>query len=289
MKIRNCKLKIVIFTDLDGTLLDHMTYSFDEARPALNKIKETETPIVFVTSKTFAEVEAIQKEMGIWGIEPFIVENGGAVFLPKRLFEEKVIEGAKSEGDFFVIKFGKPYREVRGVLKETAEAVNLEIRGIGDMTAEEFAEQTGLTLEQAGRAKKRQFQEGFKILVPKEEQKEAQEKIKAEIEKRGFHISIGGRFCQIMGSPSKIKAVETLINLFEKKYGEIHTVGLGDAQADLEFIELCDEGFLVKNPKKAVGAEVESEKIHLVKEIGPAGWNEVVLEALKEKDLRFRI
>ena len=256
--------RIIIFTDLDGTLLDHTTYSFEEARPALTKIKETQTPLVFVTSKTYAEVEAIQKEMGIWGKEPFIVENGGAVYVPE-------------DGGFKKIEFGKPHEEVRATLKEAASATRLQVQGIDDMSVEEFAKETGLTLEQAKRAKQRQYQEGFKILVPEEEQKQAQEKIKAEIEKRGFHMSIGGRFCQIMNAPSKIKAVETLIGLFKKKYGKIHTVGLGDAQADLEFIGLCDEGYLVKNPKKTIGAEAELEKIHKVEEVGPAGWNEAVL------------
>jgi HAD superfamily hydrolase (TIGR01484 family) len=48
---------IVVFTDLDGTLLDHHTYEWTAARPALQRLTQTGTPCVFVTSKTRAEVE----------------------------------------------------------------------------------------------------------------------------------------------------------------------------------------------------------------------------------------
>lgn len=277
--------KVAIFTDLDGTLLDHQTYSFNEAKPALAKIIETKTPLVFVTSKTLAEVEVIQREMGIWGRDPFIVENGGALFIPKKLLnfelqaelpDKRVLEKER----FWQIEFGSSYQQVRAVLKEAVQETRIPIRAIGDMTVEEFAKETGLTKEMAERAKQRRYQEGFKILVPPEQQKESQERIREAIEKRGFFMSIGGRFYQIMSEKAKVKAVKTLMKLFRKKYGQIYTIGLGDAQADLEFIELCDEGYLIKNPQKAIGGEVESDKLHYVKEGGPAGWNKVVINRL---------
>lgn len=278
--------KIVIFTDLDGTLLDHDTYSYESAKPALVKAQEIDAPIIPVTSKTYAENKAILSEMDLWGKVPFIVENGGAIFIPKGLFsfdikselpEEKVSE----QEDFVKIEFGKPYEEVRKVMKEAAEEANLEIKGIGDMSVEEFATETNLPLDAAERAKQRMYQEGFKILnVPEEQQKEAIWKIRKAIEDKEYFMSIGGRFCQIMGVKAKIKSVETLSVLFRKEYGNILTVGLGDTQADIEFLEHCDEGYLVRNPKKAVDAEVESDKIHLVKEAGPKGWNKVVLSQL---------
>ena len=280
--------KIIIFTDLDGTLLDHETYSYEAAKPALARVKETKTPIVSVTSKTKAENGAILKQMGLWGTAPFVVENGGAIYIPKKYFsfdikkelpDEKIID----VDEFIKIELGKPYEEVRKVMKEAAEATDLEVQGIGDMTAEEFQREVDFkTIEEAYRAKEREYQEGFKILnVPEEQIKEAQAKIKAEIEKRGYFMSVGGRFCQIMGSKSKIRAVEILTGLFKKEFGNIHTIGLGDAQADIEFCQHCNEGYIVKNPKKAVGAEAVSEKIYLIEEEGPAGWNQVVLRALQ--------
>ena len=38
--------KVLIFTDLDGSLLDRETYSFEPALPALRFIKERKIPLI---------------------------------------------------------------------------------------------------------------------------------------------------------------------------------------------------------------------------------------------------
>ncbi|MCG7852909.1 MAG: HAD hydrolase family protein, partial [Methanosarcinaceae archaeon] len=50
-------MKYVVFTDLDGTLIDHDTYSYKAARPALAALKKQGIPLIFCTSKTRAEIE----------------------------------------------------------------------------------------------------------------------------------------------------------------------------------------------------------------------------------------
>ena len=46
---------MVIFTDLDGTLLDHENYSFRMALPALDLLRRRGVPVVPVSSKTAPE------------------------------------------------------------------------------------------------------------------------------------------------------------------------------------------------------------------------------------------
>jgi mannosyl-3-phosphoglycerate phosphatase len=71
---------IVIFTDLDASLLDHNGYGFSGAKPALRYIKDRRIPLIAVTSKCRPEVDQIQIQLGIK--DPFIVENGAALFVP---------------------------------------------------------------------------------------------------------------------------------------------------------------------------------------------------------------
>ncbi|MBP1733392.1 MAG: mannosyl-3-phosphoglycerate phosphatase, partial [Deltaproteobacteria bacterium] len=68
---------IVIFTDLDGTLLDSMTYSFEPARPALRKLKDLGIPLIICSSKTRLEIERYRQEFG--SLYPFVAENGGGI------------------------------------------------------------------------------------------------------------------------------------------------------------------------------------------------------------------
>ena len=71
---------IVIFTDLDGTLLDHASYRWDEAKPALDLCHRFHIPVIMVSSKTMAEMNMLQQELGL--SYPFISENGGGIFFP---------------------------------------------------------------------------------------------------------------------------------------------------------------------------------------------------------------
>lgn len=277
--------QLVIFTDYDSTLLDHRDYSFEAARAALAECKRKGVPIVGVTSKTYPEVAALQRKMGLWRTAPVVIENGGASYIPEYCFGFP-IEGElpnreiTRENGFVVIKYGKPYEEVREVLSEAARRTCLMVLGIGDMSDQQFADETGLTIDEARLGKRRQYQEGFKILVPEEEQRGAQERIRGAIEGFGFNMTVGGRFVAIMGGNSKVEAVRDLKKLSRRQYPLVFTLGLGDSRSDLAFLEECDEGYLVANPYKAIGVEVESPKIHILQEEGPRAWNKVVLSKL---------
>ncbi len=47
----------IVFTDLDGT--DHTTYSSQPAVSALDRLRQSGVPVVFVTSKTFKKERMI--------------------------------------------------------------------------------------------------------------------------------------------------------------------------------------------------------------------------------------
>ena len=70
--------KIIIFTDLDGTLLDYASYSFAKAETALAYIKQRSIPLIICSSKTKKEILVYREKLGIK--EPFISENGGGIF-----------------------------------------------------------------------------------------------------------------------------------------------------------------------------------------------------------------
>ena len=72
------KLPVLVFTDLDGTLLDHDDYSFSAAVPALALLRELHILVIANTSKTLAELEGLKKAMG--NLHPCIVENGSALY-----------------------------------------------------------------------------------------------------------------------------------------------------------------------------------------------------------------
>ena len=120
----------VIFSDLDGTLLHPQTYSFEAAEPALSALRRQNTPLVLCTSKTRAEVELWRERLD--NAHPFIVENGGAVYIPRGYFPFAIKQAVQRDG-YDVIEFGAPYLELVLALREAASETGCEVLGFHQM------------------------------------------------------------------------------------------------------------------------------------------------------------
>ena len=262
----------IIFTDLDGTLLDAKTYSFERALPALRLAREKDIPVVFVSSKTRAELEMWRERIG--NGHPFISENGGGIFIPDGYFPFPVA-GEPREG-FRVISLGTPYAEVRRRFMQLRERLGIAVRGFGDMTPEETADLTGLPREEAVLAMQRDFCEPFLFSGSPDE------RFLLAIEAEGLRWT-QGRFFHIMGRHHKGKAVEVLRKLFEQRGGRVVTMGLGDSLNDLPLLLVMDRPVLIRREDESYDTRVNIPGIQRTERAGPAGWNEAVLGFLSNE------
>ncbi len=260
----------VIITDLDGTLLHPVTYSYDEAASALALIAERSIPLVLSSSKTRAEIELYRERLG--NPHPFVSENGGGVFIPKGYFPFET-NGAV-EGGYSVITMGRPYAEIRRLFSEIRERLGIEARGFGDMTEEEIAKLTGLDLKEAELAKQREFDEPFIMEGPAKEE----EFLKA-IEASGLSWT-RGRFYHILGDNDKGRAARVLKTFFQKALGPVKTIGLGDGLNDVALLREVDYPVLVRQAGGGYEEGVEVENLIRADGIGPRGWNKAVLEII---------
>jgi len=206
-------MKQVVITDLDGCLLDARTYAWEAHREALEELRRREVPVVFCTSKTRAETEALRREMGHG--DPFIVENGGAVVTAAR-----------------TVALGSPYAEILLAFDRLKSRV--AARGFSDMTAEEIARECGLTLERARLARQREYDEPFTC---------AADPVPCAVE-LGIRCSKGARFWHLHGDTDKGKAIRTLL----REIGPARTAGIGDSMLDLHLLEACDVRAAVARP-----------------------------------------
>jgi mannosyl-3-phosphoglycerate phosphatase len=268
------KLKPVIFTDLDGTLLDLETYSYDRALPSIEYLRSQEVPIVFCSVKTRAEQEVYRKELQI--NDPFIVENGGAVFIPRGYFRFH-FDYHKAEDGYSVIELGIPYRRIREVLAQIRDETGVSFRGFGDMSAQEVASLTGLDLEAARRAKAREYDETVNLEVTPEELNRFLDAIR----KTGLNYTFGSRYHDVTGPNDKGKATRILIDLFSRKSGQIKTIAIGDSLNDLPMLSAVDIPFLVQKPA-GTWEEIDIPHLRRLKGIGPEGWARAVEEITEQ-------
>ena len=244
---------VLVFTDLDGTLLDHNTYSFDPALEMLDFLKENAIALIIVTSKTKSEVIELQKALGITA--PFIVENGAGIFLPQ-------------EEGYEMIPLGKLYNETRNAFLSYAKDVSM--RGFADMPVEEIAIRTTLSLEDARRASQRDFSEPFIL-----ENEHELAKLKKMAQKDGFDIVKGGRFYHLITQgQDKAAAIRKVIDLYNDQYETTFTsIALGDSENDLTMLQNVDVPVLIPHPD---GSYTPFTTPNLIKAPypGPKGWNE---------------
>jgi mannosyl-3-phosphoglycerate phosphatase len=261
----------IIFTDLDGTLLHPKSYSFQEAVPALDLIKERGVPLVICSSKTRAEIEVYRKRLN--NDHPFISENGGGIYIPEGYFPSHGT--SYQQGGYEVIALGSPYEDIRKKLVMMRERLGIAVLGFGDMSIGEVAELTGLTIEEARLAKQRDFEEPF-IFPSKPD-----DRFLKEIEGEKLRWT-QGRFFHLMGDHHKGRAVNILKKLYERRDGTVMTIGIGDSLNDLPFLAAVDRPVLVKKETGRHDARIDIPGLVRTEGIGPAGWNEAVLKLISE-------
>ncbi|UPT76638.1 HAD-IIB family hydrolase [Sulfurovum sp. XGS-02] len=263
------KMKRLIFTDLDGTFLNYHDYSFEASFEALQKIKEEGIPLIFTTSKTKVEVEYLQEKVGI--SEPFIVENGAALFIPEG-YQGFDLSFLSHYDDKRVMVFGESYAKVLEFYRAHKEAFDMV--GLSDMSDEQIIHLTELSQSDVLLAKQRDFTEPFIL-------KDATKlnALKKLAHTYGLKITQGGRFYHLIGeSQDKGIAVIKTIELFEVLYQDkVRSMALGDSQNDIEMLKHVDIPILIQTHD---GSYLETGLPHIEKSSyqGSKGWNEMVLK-----------
>ncbi|SDL29654.1 HAD-IIB family hydrolase [Aliiruegeria lutimaris] len=254
---------LIVFTDLDGTLLDHESYSFDPARTALERLRALEIPLILASSKTAAEIVEIQRAIGCQAF-PAIVENGAGLLDP-------ATGGASSDGR---------YIELLAAINEVSPSIRSQFEGFHDLGPKGIVQATGLTPEAARLAAKRQFSEpGLFYGGP-----EDLDAFLRALGKLGVKARRGGRFLTLSFGGTKADRMDEIASGF----GNPPRLALGDAPNDVEMLEAADHGVIIANPHGADLPRLPGEAAGLIRRTalpGPLGWNSAVLDLLYQMDL----
>ena len=266
--------KLVIFTDLDGCLLDRQTYSFEPAQAALRLIKEKKIPLILVSSKTRVEMEGYRRRLK--NGHPFVSENGGAIFIPKGYFSFQFSHEREWE-KYFVLELGTFYPQIIRALEFIKKETGIQIRGFHDLSEKDLVSLSGLTREEAAWAKEREYDEPFLIEGGEREIKIVQKKIR----ERGLNYVWGGKFHHILGKNDKGKAAQILKDLYKKEFSLIQTVGIGDSLNDLPMLSAVDHPVFLKG-EEDLSESSPVKNLVLLDGTGPQIWNKAILSVLRE-------
>jgi mannosyl-3-phosphoglycerate phosphatase len=274
-------MKMIVFTDLDGTLLDAQTYSWQPAGEALEALRRRGGSLVLVSSKTLVEMELLHRELHF--SDPFIVENGGGIAALQGtreaadLLEVLTDSDPIFRNDYVLFPLSKSYEDLVSALGEIAVETGCSLRGLSAMSDREITGLTGLDAEAVKRARMRDFDEPFLL---GDSEPTSVERIISAASDRGLSVVRGGRFWHLIGHSGKGKAVAIVREAYRLRFPEIFSMGLGDSPNDFSFLELMDVSILVGVKTAGSVLPASLRRTMRVAKEGPQGWNEAVLGIL---------
>ncbi len=266
--------RLLIVSDMDGTLLNHHDYQFDAVTPVLAQLEQMQLPVILNTSKTFAELKSWVQKLNIR--HPFIVENGSAIFIPNGYFPNAAFAGEIVDKQSFegyqVVLLGESIVTLSAFLiHHKPQAIDFS-----SCSAEQAMQLTGLSPQQVAEAQDRQFSIPLSF-----DDKEAQNRFAEFALQSGLGVLEGGRFLHILGKTDKGLATRRLRRLFESVHQQSYgVIALGDSPNDEAMLAEADVAVVVSSPSSE---RVQPTVDHLIRtrQQAPQGWNEGIQEALK--------
>ena len=257
---------LIVFSDLDGTLLDHETYGYDAAGPALEALRSEGIPLVLCSSKTAAEVASLRETLGFSDCAA-IVENGAGILQARAAVPAPALTHTR--------------------LMQIVDGLPLSLRerfsGFSDWTPAELQANTGLGPDDAARAAMRDYSEPGLWLGDDDSRRE----FIGELDRHGVRVQQGGRFLTLGFAASKADRMEEVMARYRSQQSAtVTSIALGDAPNDVEMLESADIGIIIPNPAhdgiQALAGESTGSIIR-AGEAGPAGWNSSLLALLDNR------
>ena len=260
-------IRRVVFTDLDGTLLDHDTYDWLPAAGVLEELKRREIPVVLVSSKTLPELEEHRRALAL--DEPVIAENGAVIDVPEGYFPGVVNLGTASLSR---ADLQCHYREIR-------DSGNYDCVSFEELGDAGIAEATGLGASEAALANQRQASEPIQW----NDTESRLEHFIAAAARKGLRCTRGGRFVHLMGKHDKADAVRILCDAFRQKWPDarIESIALGDGPNDLAMLRAADVAVVIPG-RHGVPMPLDGHRdARFPADPGPMGWAAAMQELLR--------
>ncbi len=254
---------LIVFSDLDGTILDHDTYSFEDSMEGISLLKKEDAPLILVSSKTFTEMQEIHSELGL--DTPFIFENGGGIAFP-----DNPASGFTKE------MCGKAVDELDQSFYLLEKFFGTETEKISDMSVDEVMQKTSLPEARARLARERETSIPFISPLQNNIDIDFINKINKELGGFGFSITKGGRFFHFTSvETGKGNALRKVKDKYSSPGRDIISAGIGDSENDIPMLLETDLPYIVRK-KNSTAIKTGSGRIMITDKPGPAGFTEAV-------------
>ena len=260
----NRKFSIIIFTDLDGSLLHRDNFKFDEIKEYINSLVDEGIIIIPNTSKTESEIDEFVKELG--SELPFISENGSSINrldLINNNFPNKIIL-SRDKQELLEIFNSKVPKELKNKCKF-----------ISNMNLKQQTEIFGLQDNNLKNALNRKYTIPFLF----EGNKIQKNKLLKILSSSSLTMQEGGRVLNLGDNTNKVKSMNQVLKIYRKVENKIKVIAVGDNFNDLEMLKNCDIPCLVFNDQFKQD-QINIDNLIISNKPSPEGWADVIKTAL---------
>ena len=273
--------KLMIFSDIDGSFLNHDNYSYGNLYSFITKLKKI-SDIIFVSSKTFAEIKLLNNSLGI--TFPFIVENGACIFFPESYYNTE-LKGDKffKKGNYIGYRVSeKQIKSHKRYLNQFKKKFNFLF--YSELSSEKLANITNLKGLQIKSSQDRLFSDP----IYWNDSKKNFIKFENELKKINIRINKGGRFIHLSNDYDKGDAVGEFLKIDNKQNtSKKMTISIGDSQNDVSMLELTDYSCMIKREKKKSLVLEKKKNNYYSFNIAPDGWSESLEFILNKENINF--
>ncbi len=263
----------LIFTDLDGTLLDHFTYSAAAALPTLQRLNAGGVPVIPTSSKTLAEISVIQHDLGLE--HPAVGENGAVIYVPPGYFAD-IAEANEGPTDVITMSAWN-YSRLRAFLQRLRQKEGYRFEGFSDWDDAQVSGHTGLDLAAASRARDRKATEP--ILWQDDSRRLGH--FREQLKQNHLRLLRGGRFWHVMGEADKATAMEWLVAKYSLRFGgRPRVVAVGESPNDLAMLRHADTAIVVRAANGTHLTCDDCAQVITTEGTGPVGWREGIEQTL---------
>jgi mannosyl-3-phosphoglycerate phosphatase family protein len=267
-------LSPLVFSDIDGTLLDRERGGFEPARDILRQLERLDVPVILATSRTVDQILDLRREMG--NRHPFIIENGGGIGIPERYFPEEI--GTPYNANLRTQVLGMGHGEIVRRLRELKQDFNF--RNLADMNDRQIMHTIGLDAGELAAARARLGSEW----VLWRGDCEARQRFLRRLGRVGLRAVSSGDLLHVTGETDKACAMAVLRAHYQRHATgrRITVIALGDGPNDLEMLRTADIGVVLPRGDGSYISPATAPHLRHAREPGPAGWRDAMLDIMHE-------
>jgi mannosyl-3-phosphoglycerate phosphatase len=258
------KFSLIIFTDLDGSLLHRDNFKFDEIKDYIKNLIDNGVIIIPNTSKTEKEIEEFIKELG--KELPFISENGSSIHglnLINANFPNKIILSRDKEELIKIFDSKVP------------DNLKAKCKFISEMNSKQQNNIFGLQGNNLKNALNRKYTIPFLF----EGDNLEKNKLLKILKSSSLTMQEGGRVLNLGDKTDKVKSMNQVLKIYRKVENKIKVIGVGDNFNDLDMLRNCDIPCLVFNDQFKQD-QININNLIFSNKPSPEGWADVIKTAL---------